>query len=63
MEYLVIWDIDIDAETPEEAAREARAIQQDPASEATFFSVIDRDTGKEVLIDLLDPELDAGDLK
>ena len=39
--YMVAWDIDIDADSPEEAARKAREIQLDPHSLATVFTVID----------------------
>lgn len=41
--YLVTWEIDIDADTPEDAARKALAIQRDPASIATVFDVYDCD--------------------
>ena len=37
--YRVVWEIELDAESPEDAAREALAIQRDPESEATFFDV------------------------
>jgi hypothetical protein len=37
--YNVIWEIDIDAETPKEAAQKARVIQHDANSTATIFSV------------------------
>ena len=37
--YLVTWEIDIEADSPEEAAREARAIQADHESEALVFEV------------------------
>lgn len=39
MNYTVRWEIEIDAETPEEAAREALKIQRDPESTATVFDV------------------------
>jgi hypothetical protein len=39
MLYTVIWTIDIDAPSPEAAAREAKAIQQDPQSIANVFEV------------------------
>jgi hypothetical protein len=39
--YRVIWEIDIDAETPEDAAREALEIQRDPVSRATAFRCFD----------------------
>lgn len=35
--YLVTWAIDIEADSPEEAALEARRIQVDPESIATVF--------------------------
>jgi len=39
MFYTVKWLIEVDADTPEEAARKARKIQRDPESIATFFDV------------------------
>lgn len=42
-EFLVRWEIDIPAETPEEAARLALQAQRDPSSIATFFRVKDSD--------------------
>jgi 2-hydroxychromene-2-carboxylate isomerase len=41
--YRVSWDIDIDADSPEEAAKIARECQLDPASLATVFIVSDPD--------------------
>jgi len=41
MEYRVIWTIDLDADSPEDAAHKALAIQRDPASIATHFEVKD----------------------
>ena len=38
-EYRVTWEIDIEADTPLEAAEEALTIQRDPESTATFFKV------------------------
>jgi hypothetical protein len=38
-DYQVTWMIDLDAETPEDAARKALAIQRDPTSTATIFHV------------------------
>jgi hypothetical protein len=37
--YIVTWVIDIEAETPEEAAEKALEIQRDPESTATVFDV------------------------
>lgn len=39
--YRVVWEIDIDANTPLEAAKEALSIQRDKGSEATCFYVVD----------------------
>ena len=41
MEYRVIWTIDLEADSPEDAARKALAIQRDPDSWATHFEVRD----------------------
>jgi hypothetical protein len=38
-EYLVTWQIEIDANTPEQAAKKARAIQVDPDNQADHFEV------------------------
>jgi hypothetical protein len=37
--YRVVWEIDIWAESPFEAAKEALAIQRDPESIATVFKI------------------------
>lgn len=50
-EYHVIWEIDLEADSPVEAAREALRIQRDPSSRATVFDVIERD-GRRHRIDL-----------
>lgn len=50
-EYLIEWTIELDAESPEDAARAALAIQRDPDSLATMFKVYGED-GKYVVIDL-----------
>ncbi|MBE0558607.1 MAG: hypothetical protein IH628_15380 [Proteobacteria bacterium] len=41
MEYKVVWEIDLNAESPEDAARQALEIQRDPESIATCFIVTD----------------------
>jgi hypothetical protein len=41
MTYTVIWQIEVDADTPFEAAQLALAIQRDPTSTATVFIVED----------------------
>lgn len=39
MEYHVMWEIEVEADSPREAAEEARAIQRDPKSTATVYEV------------------------
>lgn len=39
MLYRVRWEIDLEADTPEEAARQALDIHRDPESMATLFDV------------------------
>jgi hypothetical protein len=51
--YKVTWAIDIDADTTEEAARKALAIQRDPESIATVFRV--ERPGLVTTVDLADP--------
>jgi len=51
MLYRVVWEIDIDAESFEEAARKALDIQRDPESIATCFVVTD-DHGNRRDVDL-----------
>lgn len=41
--YLVTWKIDISAESPEQAAWQAKWIQIDPLSVANHFEVIDEE--------------------
>jgi hypothetical protein len=41
-EYLVTWKIDIDADSPEEAAAQALICQRDPESTATIFEVTEK---------------------
>ena len=53
IDYHVIWEIDIPAETPKEAAEQAFKIQQDPETLATIFSMRDP-TGTVTEIDLFD---------
>ena len=38
MEYRLTWTIDLDADSPEDAARKALAIHRDPQSLATVFA-------------------------
>lgn len=49
--YKVVWEIDLMAENPREAAEQALEIQRDVFSTATVFNVTDS-KGKETAIDL-----------
>ena len=51
--YVVSWTIDVDAQTPLEAAIAAKRIQQRVASIANVFDVVD-DRGQRACIDLDD---------
>lgn len=52
--YHVTWLIEVDADTPVEAAREARRIQLDPSNEATSFMIWDYTNDKDIEVDLAD---------
>lgn len=59
--YRVTWDIDLEASTPEMAARKALEIQRNPESTATVFDVSERVKNQwatPVMVDLL-PEDEA----
>jgi hypothetical protein len=49
--YHVVWEIDIYAQSPREAAKEALAIQQDRNSTANVFDVTEEDSDKTIRID------------
>lgn len=51
--YTLYWQIDIDADSPKEAAHKARDIQLDPTNTATVFEVFDPE-GNQYFVDLLD---------
>ena len=53
--YYVTWDIDVDANSPKEAAEVAQATQRDPVTMATVFQVMD-ETGKTITIDMEEEE-------
>jgi hypothetical protein len=57
-EYLVTWRIFIEAESPEDAAREALAVQRNPESEATGFDVRDA-VGREVTLVVREADIPA----
>ena len=44
--YRIVWEIDLDALNPGQAARLAREVQLDPTSTATVFEVTNRKTGR-----------------
>ena len=50
--YNVVWEIEIDADSPEEAAKEALAVQRDRFSDAVYFTVTD-ENDQEHGIDLM----------
>ena len=47
----VIWDIDVEADSPKEAAEKALETHRDTNSIATVFKVID-EKGNETIVDL-----------
>lgn len=48
--YTVVWEIDLDAHDPADAARRALTVQRDPRSWATCFTV--HGAGSTVHVDL-----------
>lgn len=50
--YKVIWEIDVEARSYVEAAKEALKIQRDPDSTATFFEVIEHGSGDSETVDV-----------
>ena len=57
-QYYVEWRIEIEADSPEDAARQALAIQQDPDSIANVFHIADADEGF-IVIDLSELDQEA----
>lgn len=51
-DYRVLWEIDLIADNPKDAAREALAIQRNPESLATVFDVYRARRRKPVRVDL-----------
>lgn len=51
-EYLVTWQIDLDADSPEEAAQQAMNIMRDPLSMALVFDVTDKAANETHRVDL-----------
>ena len=53
--YRIVWTIEVEAENPLEAAREALSIQKDEDSEALYFEVLDPNSNEIIDgIDLMD---------
>jgi hypothetical protein len=55
-EYRIIWGIDVEADTPQDAANESRRTQLDWGNWANHFQVINQETGEVFEIDAKDPE-------
>ena len=53
-EYRVVWEIDIESNTPLQAACRALQIQRNPESTATQFYVQERGSNERVSIDFLE---------
>jgi hypothetical protein len=56
LEFRVIWEVDIEAESPMEAAQEARLLQLTPGISATIFDVWAHAAGKMHRIDLIEQQ-------
>jgi hypothetical protein len=54
VEFRVIWEIEIEADSPLEAAQQARAVQLTPGMSATVFDVWANTAGKMHRIDLVE---------
>ena len=54
MEFRVIWEVEIEADSPKEAAQAARVIQLTPGMSATVFDVWAHAAGKMHRIDLIE---------
>jgi hypothetical protein len=56
MQFRVIWEIDIDAAGPKDAAQQARTIQLTPGMSATVFDIWAYVSGKMHRIDLVEED-------
>ena len=52
--YSVVWEVNLDADSHEEAAELALEMQRDVNSKALFFEVTEDATGIETSVDLLE---------
>ena len=50
--FRVTWEIDLEADTADEAATEAREIQLDDMSQTTVFTLVNEDTGEKHEVDV-----------
>lgn len=55
-DYLVTWDIQVNADNPEDAARKAREAQHSNTL-ALFFLVTNSETGDQTQVDLLEDQM------
>lgn len=55
--YTVHWEIELDAESPRDAAEQALRIHRDPQSLAIAFSIYDEGSGEWCEVDLLEAPL------
>ena len=55
-EYLVRWEIELEADNPQDAAAQALDIHRDPDSIATVFDVVDPD-GETTRVDVQELKL------
>ena len=55
--YRVTWEIDVEADSPQEAAAEAHRLVRKPDTTATVYSVLNQKTGEGATIDLLPEEV------
>lgn len=51
-DYRVKWEIDIESDSPLEAAKQVLSIQRDTESIASVFTVIDKESCEEFEVDL-----------
>lgn len=54
--YHVMWEIDIDAQSPIDAARQALACLQEPGTQAVVFDVTDEKGETTTRVDLLEED-------
>lgn len=60
--YHVVWEIEVSAASPLDAARNALAIQRDPESSATIFDVTEFDNQDADVVRIDVAGMEAGDV-